>query len=102
MFLRQGARQSIGFQFDVKDSMLGAVLKYKDLQVPLVLESTCLCTSEKGYTTLPDTNMAPENNSLQKEIPIGNHPFLGTMLVLGRVGVGSKDFSFSPVPEKLI
>ena len=30
----QGARQSIGFQFDVKDSMLGAVLKYKDLQVP--------------------------------------------------------------------
>ena len=31
--LAQGARQSIGFQFDVKDSMLGAVLKYKDLQV---------------------------------------------------------------------
>lgn len=29
---KSGARQSIGFQFDVKDAMLGAVLKYKDLQ----------------------------------------------------------------------
>ena len=26
-------------------------------------------------TTLPETNMAPENNSLEKEIPIGNHHF---------------------------
>ena len=25
--------------------------------------------------TLPETNMAPENNALEKEIPIGNHHF---------------------------
>ena len=25
--------------------------------------------------TLPETNMAPENNPLEKEIPIGNHQF---------------------------
>ena len=25
--------------------------------------------------TLPETNMAPENNPLEKEIPIGNHHF---------------------------
>ena len=25
--------------------------------------------------TLPETNMAPENNHLEKEIPIGNHHF---------------------------
>ena len=25
-----------------------------------------------GYT-LPETNMVPENNYLEKEIPIGNH-----------------------------
>ncbi|CAL1153819.1 unnamed protein product [Cladocopium goreaui] len=34
----KGARQSIGFQFDVKDSMLGAVLKYKDLQEVVLME----------------------------------------------------------------
>ena len=26
-------------------------------------------------STLPETNMAPENTSLEKEIPIGNHHF---------------------------
>ena len=25
--------------------------------------------------TLPETNIAPENNTLEKEIPIGNHHF---------------------------
>ncbi len=25
--------------------------------------------------TLPETNMAPESNPLEKEIPIGNHQF---------------------------
>ena len=25
--------------------------------------------------TLPETNMEPENDALQKEIPIGNHHF---------------------------
>lgn len=34
----KGARQSIGFQFYVKDSMLGAVLKYKDLQEVVLME----------------------------------------------------------------
>ena len=28
-------------------------------------------------STLPETNMAPENNPLEKEIPIGNHRFRG-------------------------
>ena len=27
------------------------------------------------YITLPETNMAPENDTLEKEIPIGNHHF---------------------------
>ena len=35
--------------------------------------------------TLPETNMAPENSPLEKEIPIGNPSFLGAMLVLGSV-----------------
>ncbi len=26
-------------------------------------------------TTLPETNIAPENRPLEKEIPIGNHHF---------------------------
>ena len=45
---RQGARQSIGFQFDVKDSMLGAVLKYKDLQV-LSWDQLIVAAGEKVY-----------------------------------------------------
>ncbi len=28
-----------------------------------------------SYVTLPETNMAPENNPLEREIPIGNHHF---------------------------
>lgn len=35
---RKGARSSIGFQFDQADSMLGAVLKYKDLKEVVVKE----------------------------------------------------------------
>ena len=33
--------------------------------------------SESGFEapTLPETNMAPENTPLEKEIPIGNHHF---------------------------
>ena len=38
-----------------------------------------------GGVTLPKTNIAPENRPLEKEIPIGNHPFSGAMLVSGRV-----------------
>ena len=30
---------------------------------------------KKNMFTLPETNMAPENNPLEKEIPIGNHHF---------------------------
>ena len=29
----------------------------------------------RGCTTLPETNIAPENRPLEKEIPIGNHHF---------------------------
>ena len=32
-----------------------------------------------------DDNIAPENRPLEKEIPNGNPPFLGAILVLGRV-----------------
>ena len=28
-----------------------------------------------AITTLPETNIAPENDPLEKEIPIGNHHF---------------------------
>ena len=28
-----------------------------------------------GDPTLPETNMAPENRPLEKDIPIGNHHF---------------------------
>ncbi len=35
-------------------------------------------------STLPETNIAPENGSLEKEIPIGNHPFLGAQLLVLR------------------
>ena len=37
---------------------------------------------ESWWVTLPETNIAPENRPLEKEIPIGNH---WAMLVLGRV-----------------
>ena len=30
-------------------------------------------SSQPGPTTLPKTNIAPENRPLEKEIPIGNH-----------------------------
>ena len=36
--------------------------------------------------TLPETNIAPENEPLKKEIPIGNHPFLGAFAVSFRDG----------------
>ena len=35
--------------------------------------------------TLPETNIAPENRPLEKEIPTGNHLFFCAMLVLGSV-----------------
>ena len=28
-----------------------------------------------NFDTLPETNVAPENGPLEKEIPIGNHDF---------------------------
>ena len=36
----------------------------------------------QGCITLPEINIAPENDPLEKEIPIGNPSFLGAMLVL--------------------
>ena len=32
------------------------------------------------YPTPPKTNMEPENGPLQKEIPLGNYPFQGSIL----------------------
>ena len=40
---------------------------------------------KKIVYTLPETNISPENRPLEKEIPVGNHHFLGAMLVSGRV-----------------
>ena len=45
----------------------------RDFEVPqMILEKW-----EKEFIsyTLPETNMAPENTPLEKEIPIGNHHF---------------------------
>ena len=42
-------------------------------------------TPSSPAVTLPETNIAPENDPLEKENPIGNRHFLGAMLVLGRV-----------------
>ena len=42
------------------------------------------------YTVPPETNIAPENRPLEKEIPIGNHHFHGVMLVSGRVHIQSR------------
>ena len=44
------------------------------------MDSGCLCLRGGSYTllvTLPETNIAPENRPLEKEIPIGNHHFWG-------------------------
>ncbi len=63
------------------------------------------------YTVPPETNIAPENRPLEKEIPIGNHHFHGVMLVSGRVHIQSRpnwswkhgrqclDFQFHVGPE---
>ena len=41
---------------------------------------------QESNNTLPDANISPENRGpLEKDIPIGNHHFLGAMLVSGRV-----------------
>ena len=39
----------------------------------------------KFLHTLPESNVAPENRPLEKEIPIGNHHSSGARLVSGRV-----------------
>ena len=44
-----------------------------------------LCIQKQAYT--PETNIAPENRPLEKEIPIGKPLFSGAMLVSGRVCV---------------
>ena len=43
----------------------------------------------RGLASLKLTAKAPENKPLEKEIPIGNHNFLGAMLVLGSVALGT-------------
>ena len=42
--------------------------------------------------SLPETNMAPENQWLEDEFPFGMAPFSGAMLVFGRVHVPKNDF----------
>ena len=37
--------------------------------------------------TLPKANIAPENKSMEKEIPIGNHHYLEDILDMGSVTV---------------
>jgi len=52
--------------------------------------------SSFGQRRIPSlkTNIEPENRPLEKEIPIGNHPFSGAMLVSGSVQSKSKTFLF--------
>jgi len=63
---------------------------------------TCIRNIKKRYyyRTLPETNIAPENRSLEKEIPIWKPPFLGAMLVFrgwSGIYIGIKpSFSSSP------
>ena len=56
------------------------------------------CRQPENCNALPETNMAPENTPLEKEIPIGNHEFLGTWniyLVIFTPGFQGDDSSFS-------
>ena len=41
----------------------------------------------------PKTNIAPENGPLEDEIPVGNHPFSGAMLLSGRVNLSEQYLS---------
>ena len=48
----------------------------------------CKLHGDFSFFTLPETHIfAPENRPLEKEIPIGNPPFSGAMLVSGSVSV---------------
>ena len=73
------------------------------LQVKIQSEVCCGCHT----STLPETNIAPENRPLEKEIPIGNHHFqVLLLLVSGRVPVvNGRNFLswlvFEP-PENLV
>ena len=41
------------------------------------------CWWKRNKHTLPETNMAPENRPVEKEIPVGTHHFRGKLLVSG-------------------
>jgi len=56
------------------------------------------CHHPVHCNALSETNMAPENTLLVKEIPIGNHEFLGAMLVSGRVLLFSRCFIHDSLP----
>ena len=45
------------------------------LHLPLLLGNLSMYIWIQNSDTLPETNMAPENTPLEKEIPIGNHHF---------------------------
>ena len=51
------------------------------IQVEQYWVSNFVTTFSVPPRTLPETNIAPENRPLEKEIPIGNRHFLGAMLV---------------------
>jgi len=40
-----------------------------------IKKSTSFAGGEAKRATLPETNIAPENRPLEKDIPIGNHQF---------------------------
>ena len=58
---------------------------FSDLKSCHIKSSVMRLRSLVCWCNLPETNIAPENRPLEKEIPIGNPPFLGAMLALGSV-----------------
>ena len=69
----QGTRTSSNFHFS------GATLEIiHSLELTAEHQIIIIIPSERSKfedTTLPETNIAPENDPLEKEIPIGNHHF---------------------------
>ena len=52
------------------------------------------CTAPSIFDYIPQKpNIAPENGPLEDEIPVGNHPFSGAMLVSGRVNLSEQYLS---------
>ena len=56
-------------------------------------QKTLCCKTFGKQTTLPETNMAPENRPPNRKGSYSNHPFLGAMLVSGRVTTRNNNFA---------